>query len=346
VTYLLDNPSGGSGGGGAPLPGSVTYPSLDPNLQIALTPFRNRMMNGGCKVGQRGPVTLPASALTMSAADRFYVYCTGAAAACTNGWHGPKSINALAVNWANAGNTAVNIGQRIPASDIYDLAGMPVTLQGWLYATNSVTPTLVVFTPNAVDNWGAATAMSGAPVLPAIPAGSWVWFAVTFTAPAAATNGMSCEIDFGGLGPTAASFALTNYQLEAGSIATPFEQRPYGFELNLAQQFYNTSYQNGVVAGTPSLDSTAIYVYTQVAQANSYVAAPVCFPTRMFKTPGVTIYNPHTGVVGSGWAQNAAASLTASLGSPTQVGVSIGVNNQAVTAGDVIRFHYTASADL
>jgi hypothetical protein len=35
-------------------------------------------------------------------------------------------------------------------------------------------------------------------------------------------------------------FTITDVQLELGSVATPFEQRPYGLELSLCQRYYET----------------------------------------------------------------------------------------------------------
>ena len=42
--------------------------------------------------------------------------------------------------------------------------------------------------------------------------------------------------------------AATNVQLEEGSIATPFEQRPIGLELSLCQRYYYRIVSNGVTA--------------------------------------------------------------------------------------------------
>jgi hypothetical protein len=40
------------------------------------------------------------------------------------------------------------------------------------------------------------------------------------------------------IGTSGATFYITGVQLEAGSVATPFERRPYGTELQLAQRYY------------------------------------------------------------------------------------------------------------
>ena len=46
------------------------------------------------------------------------------------------------------------------------------------------------------------------------------------------------EIRLDLLGSTAGTIHTTGWQLEEGSVATPFEQRPYGLELSLCQRYY------------------------------------------------------------------------------------------------------------
>ena len=49
---------------------------------------------------------------------------------------------------------------------------------------------------------------------------------------------------------TSNDFYLTGVQLEAGSVATPFEHRSYGDELAKCMRYYQKSYETGVVPGT------------------------------------------------------------------------------------------------
>jgi hypothetical protein len=59
---------------------------------------------------------------------------------------------------------------------------------------------------------------------------------VTFTATAACVNGIEIGFEFGAL--TTGTVGLGEVQLEQGSVATPFEQRPIGTELALCQRYY------------------------------------------------------------------------------------------------------------
>ena len=70
---------------------------------------------------------------------------------------------------------------------------------------------------------------------------SWSKRTMTFTLPALGTNfnnGNSCfQLNFSMTGTTTGAY-LTDVQLEEGSVATPFENRPYGLELSLCQRYY------------------------------------------------------------------------------------------------------------
>jgi len=68
-----------------------------------------------------------------------------------------------------------------------------------------------------------------------------------------------------------ATFYITGVQLEAGSVATPFERRPYGTELMLCQRYYQ---QIGSVTG--------------VASGSTVFTAAVQFFVPMRTTPTVS----------------------------------------------------------
>ena len=99
-----------------------------------------------------------------------------------------------------------------------------VTIDGdtsgtWIGATNGTGIVLCI-------GLGAGTGRSGT-------AGTWA--SATYYNATGATSVV---------GTSGATFYLTGVQLEAGSVATPFERRPYGTELQLAQRYFEKAAVN------------------------------------------------------------------------------------------------------
>jgi hypothetical protein len=81
---------------------------------------------------------------------------------------------------------------------------------------------------------------------------AWAKYTITFDLPSLSgkTIGASSyiEVSFVSQDTTANSYLdLADIQLEAGSVATPFERRPYGTELALCQRYYWKFELNGTV---------------------------------------------------------------------------------------------------
>jgi len=74
---------------------------------------------------------------------------------------------------------------------------------------------------------------------------------------------------------SSATFDITGVQLEAGTVPTPFEHRPYGVELALCQRYYSI---------ISSVDCSAYYVAGQNAPTFNF-----SYPQTMRATPVITI---------------------------------------------------------
>ena len=67
---------------------------------------------------------------------------------------------------------------------------------------------------------------------------------------------------------TANDFRLCGVQLEAGSVATPFEQRLFQQELFLCQRYFEKSYEYSIAPGSSSANDGIVAFSNQNAQAN------------------------------------------------------------------------------
>jgi hypothetical protein len=107
------------------------------------------------------------------------------------------------------------------------------------------------------------------------------------------------------VGTNGATFYITGVQLEVGSTATPFERRLYGTELALCQRYYESSYNIGVAAATPSAAGQLLMVPVFNINSTAYTQV-IYYKVSKRTTPTVTPYaydgtsgKWHTGVIGS-----------------------------------------------
>ena len=210
---------------------------------------RNRIINGGTAVDQRNAgasQTFTAGAALAYTVDRWYAYSTGA------------NVTGQRVTGASAGQyryqftgaasvTGIGFGQRIETLNSADLAGTTATLSVDLANSLLTTVTWTAYYANTTDTFGTLAS----PTRTQIATGT---FTVTNTVtrynaqisvPAAAVTGIEIVLSVGA--QTSGTWTIGNVQLEAGSVATPFERRSYGQELFLSQRYY---YQNNIYVST------------------------------------------------------------------------------------------------
>ena len=218
--------------------------------------------------------------------------------------------------------------------------GVPVTVSLWIKTSataGSVIPVSIRWSPNAGVNYYVYPFNS-------VGAGPGIWQYISFTvppppttsgaAPSDANSGFFLYLGNGYQGTPAVAgtwtgtsqfgsstqtnmynsinsyFTWTGVQLEKGTVATPFEFRPYATELALCQRYYEQSYSIGTVPGTAttyagqgnfygSSDSNSNFVFTQ-----RYMV-----PKRAGVVP--TFYNAASGASGTwAWARSGSSSST------------------------------------
>ncbi len=198
----------------------------------ATATWRNRIINGGMGIWQRG--TSGFTTLGNYSADRWFVNAGTSLSAVSRSTDVPAGFQ---FSISVAGTNVPQVVQRIESLNSFDLVGQSVTISFWAKQTSGAGSNslfLQLLNPNATDNYVAVTQIGGNVFFTGTS--GWVQYSTTFNnLPAGAANGLQVIIGANTLG--AATFLVTGVQLEAGTAATAFERRDYGRELMLCQRY-------------------------------------------------------------------------------------------------------------
>ena len=210
--------------------------------------FKNYIINGGFDVWQRGTYWTGLTNGTYSA-DRWVVY----------GSVGDESYNVIrhagifnggygAEFTFTAGSGAKSIIQFIENITRFKI-GSKITLSFDAFASQNVDIQPII--QGVRGPWTISTAEAIGDINIINLTTTKTRYSVTFTVPdwTGVVNGgwgtlhdtkLAVKLNLAtGVG-IGTSIAIGNVQLEEGSVATPFEQRPYGLELSLCQRYYET----------------------------------------------------------------------------------------------------------
>lgn len=135
------------------------------------------------------------------------------------------------------------------------------------------------------------------------------------------------------------SFKLCGTQLEAGEVATPFEQRSIQKELEFCQRYYEKSYDintsPGVITDLGKRIGHACYY--------GRVLSNIFFKVKKRTTPTISHYSPATG---SANGRNESSGSDISLGAFNINENGYCVNRGALSADHTIAWHYIADCEL
>jgi hypothetical protein len=234
---------------------------------------RNRIINGDMRVAQRSSAAFASGANGYAGPDRWFVGNTGTGgtiqqqvgAFTINGVSTSDCAQIATVASTNmtGGNYISGITQVIEGYNCFDLLGQNVTVSFWFYATAtgqySVTLRDYTATKSCVIPFTYNVANTGQYVsvtFPALPTsmvvpnssagGLWLnigslnngTYQTSNTGTWLSGNYFSATGNANWPGTINAIIAATNVQLEAGSVATPFERRSIAQELALCQRYY------------------------------------------------------------------------------------------------------------
>ena len=139
-------------------------------------------------------------------------------------------------------------------------------------------------------------------------------------------------------------FYFAQTQLEAGDVGTPFEFLPASEEVELRERYYQKTYEAATDPGA-LINIGAIAKRQSSASTALWVTNPL--RVRMRTAPTITIYNPNSGASGSVRNDTAGSNnVVVSIVNEGETNAGRITLTSAPTAGDTMRYHYTADAEL
>lgn len=323
--------------------------------------FRNRIINGNMTIDQRNAgasVTLTAANFVYPV-DRMYAFrasgTSGAIAQRVASGITPSGY-ALRVqrNNGDTATAALGFGQVIETANCGDLAGITVTFSfkarcgaNFSAASSQITARIGTGTgtdQSAANFYNAAwTGQSNTNNTPTLTT-SWQTFSYTITAGSSVSQ-IGVQFFATPVGTAGANdwFEITEIQVEAGSVASPFERVDYGRQLIQCQRYYCTS--GGEVVGATS--GAAVGAMLNGSDTGS-ARGSMRFPVTMRATPTVTLYNNETGASG-GVVVNGVGYYTNCVAGSISVngfGNYLNNSNNYPTSIRFITAFYFASAEL
>ena len=278
------------------LAAATTDLSQYPNMTTTpISGFRNALINGDMDIWQRGTSGIVPTSTQPYSSDRWESYRAGYAAGMSvYRPAGPTGITYAARVQRDAGNTStasMAFGQPIESINSTRFAGKNVVLSfyareggNFSSASSILTAQVTYGTGNDQNYRNGFTGNTVVVSSPVTLTTSWQRFTITGNVNVAATQvGVQFSYTPFGTAKAADYFEITGVQLEEGTIATPFEQRPIGTELALCQRYYWRSGTSGTIndIGFPPVNSTNL-------------AGVSPFPVTMRIAPNVQVFNGST----------------------------------------------------
>lgn len=338
---------------------SAIQTQLDSKLTAttAVTSNRNVLINGALDIWQRG-TTFTASGVF--AADRFIVGRTGGITGSTFTRVSPgDSTNLPQIRYGircqrdsgNTGTAGLTFGQVIETSNSVPLAGKQVTLSFYARAGANFTGTYLysyVYTGTGTDQngilstWtGSANPVQGSHALTT----TWARYSATGTL-SSTTNEIFINLVNSPTGTAGANdwYEVTGIQLEAGTVATPFEFEDFGDTLRKCMRYFQKSFRQDIAPAT----ATGNFDGALRWQGTGSGFGAWChrsLPVIMRSAPVVTLFNP---VSANAQARNTAAGVDiqscTAQGDTSVITITASGTNDSAYQGSAI--HYSLSAEL
>jgi hypothetical protein len=294
---------------------------------------RNMVVNGDFKIWQRG-TSFSSPANATFTADRWFMYYDGSGATRTISQQTFTGDNPTGLNVSNymrfaqtvAGTGSATNGMFSKIEDVRKLNGQTVTLSFYGKADASRTVTWQTYQEFGTSGSGAVQANSTNFSFTS----SWQRFSVSFTMPSVSgkTITSNSSVSFIVAFPVNATgtFDITGIQLEAGSVATPFEFEDYGTTLAKCQRYF------WKVSGAIS-PNIGLCVGVGTGGTNPGIRRlTLALPVSMRTKPTITIGGTHRLYTG-GLANRGLASVNFNSSGLDRISIDVNTEN-TTTAGE------------
>jgi len=295
----------------------VTFPDSTNQFSGGAFSFKNRIINGDMRISQRNGTANTALTTNAYMVDRFLANSVGSSDYQQNkGSVTPPSgftnYLGIAATGSNSGSgVTYAVRQNIEGNNIADLGfgtanAKTITLSFWVRSNITGTYTvafrsetgrsrLETYAISSANTWEYKTI-----TIPGDTSGTWntntstglaVWFCYggdgnTGTAGSWQTADLrQVSGQANAIATTNDYFYITGVQLEVGSVATPFERRPFGAELALCQRYCQ------MIKGSGSFTKYGLGVCTSTTNLRGVVHLPVSMRTAPSLTTTSTASN-------------------------------------------------------
>lgn len=313
-----------------------------------LGPMRNRIVNPGMRVQQRGTLSLAAPGAMFSTADHLIANVSATTATwSTSGGagHSTASDCSLVVSLTTTGATSLYFANRCEAYTVADMAGKTVTFSASIANSLGVSSTwtaklfkLVTKDTGALN--GGTLLGAGTPVVVASGGVSKVSVTVPLGTSDTA-NGFELRLESAAFAAvTGVAIGTTEWQLTIGSVIEPFQNSDFGYEyLRCCRYHYTSTY--GSPSGGASGTLAGIAVGTNVLCCNNR------WPVPMRAVPTVTLWGGGSASRLRNTATSTTQIMTISSTICTGSGLTaFGFSGPALTGGSCYDYDVTATCEF